>query len=51
VAREKWLELEVERQRQVADASVEQLSCAEQDKKELAKRVKQLEVIWVFVKP
>ena len=44
VAREKWLELEVERQRQVADASVEQLSCMERDKKELAKRVKQLEV-------
>lgn len=44
MAREKWLELELERQRQLADASTEQLACAENDKQQLRHKIQQLEV-------
>lgn len=44
MAREKWLELELERQRQLTDASTEQLACAEKDKQQLRHKIQQLEV-------
>lgn len=44
VAREKWLHLEIERQRRRADAAAEECYFMEQEKEQLAKRVGQLEV-------
>jgi len=44
VARVKWLELEMQRQRQLADSAAEDLSFSEQERESLQKRIRQLQV-------
>ena len=51
IAREKWLHLEIERQRRRADAAAEDVHIVEQEKEQLLRRVSHLEVSNSITKP